>query len=289
MQPSSFPLLPRLLLAFGLATLTAVPGLQAQTRNQSQPLTAAPAASADPDAGINPQAEAKVVASLEARKFSTALSEAQAILSANPASPKANKLVGVVLLDQQKPTDALPYFKKALQLAPGDPTIHGLLLQAYAESGDKANRDAQRAILRSLHSDGKHPGFARIPAYLIETIPVGDKVIQATEFYEPFGEFHFYYRFNLFDTKGNILSFFALESDDADQVLFAQKHPKEATAGQRRFSLDGYSKSADGRVSQALYTFFDGKPSYDDLRALIVKLVKEGKEPMATVSTHATK
>lgn len=289
MQASPFRFLFRVLLTLGLSILIAVPALQAQT--QSQPLTVPtePAASTDPDAGINPQAEAKVVASLEARKFSTALSEAQTILFANPASPKATKLVGVVLLDQQKPNDALPYFKKALQLAPGDPTIHGLLLQGYAESGDKTNRDAQRAILRSLHSDGKHPGFARIPAYLIETIPVGDKIVQATEFYEPFGEFHFYYRFNLFDTKGNILSFFALESDDTDQVLFAQKHPKEAAAGQRRFSLDGYSKSADGHVSQALYTFFDGEPSYDDLRALIVKLVQEGKAPMATASAPVTK
>lgn len=285
------PLFPSLL-AVGLSALIAVPVLQAQSQTQPQPLTAPiqptqPAASADPDAGISPQAEAKVVSSLESRRFSAALTGAQTILTSNPGSPKANKLVGVVLLDQQKPTDSLPYFQKALQLAPNDPTIHGLLLQAYAESGDKTNRDAQRAILRSLHSDGKHPDFARIPAYLIETIPVGDKVIQATEFYEPFGEFHFYYRFNIFNTKGHILSFIALEADDADQALYAQQHPKKAAAGQRRFSLDGYSKSADGHVTQALYTFFNGEPSYDDLRALVVKLVQEGKEPMAA-TTHAS-
>lgn len=285
------PLLLRFLLVLGLSPLIAITTLQAQTQTQSQPLTVPtqPAQPADPDAGIDQQAEAKVVASLEARRFSAALTGAQAILAANPASPKANKLVGVVLLDQQKPTGALPYFQKALQLAPNDPTIHGLLLQAYAESGDKAQRDQQRAILRGLHSDGKHPGFAKIPAYLIETIPVGDKVIQATEFYEPFGEFHFYYRFNIFDAKGHILSFIALESDDADQALYAQQHPKEAAAGQRRFSLDGYSRSADGHVSQALYTFFNSEPSYDDLRALVVKLVQEGKEPMATATTRASK
>jgi tetratricopeptide (TPR) repeat protein len=238
----------------------------------------------NPDAQIDPQAEAKVVSSLQSRDFNDALAGAKAILAANPDSPKANKLVGVVFLDQQKPADALPYFQKALQLSPDDPTVHGLLLQAYAESGDKSRRDEQRAILRDYHSDGKHPEFAQIPAYLIETIPVDDKIIQATEFYEPSGEFHFYYRFNIFDATGNIQSFLALESDDADQAMFAEKHPKEAAAGERRFSLDGYSKSADGHVTQALYTFFDGQPNYDDLRALVIKLVQSGKEPAATTS-----
>lgn len=289
MQRSLFPFL----LVFGLSLLIVLPALQAQTVSQTQPATAPSSADHDagpnPDAGINPRAEAKVVASLEGRQFSAALSGAESILAANPASPKANKLVGVVLLDQQKSADALPYFQKALQLAPKDPTVHGLLLQAYAESGDKINRDAQRDILRNLHSDGKHPGFARVPAYLIETIPVGDKIIQATEFYEPFGKFHFYYRFNIFDAKGHMLSFIALESDDADQAVYAQQHPKEAADGQRRFSLDGYSKSADGHVTQALYTFFNGKPTYDDLRALVVKLVQEGKDPTAPTTTRASK
>lgn len=272
----------RCLLIVTLSTIPFAPALKAQVltvptqpAKQSTPATQP----ANPDAQIDPQAEAKVVSSLQSRNFDDALAGAKAILAANPNSPKANKLVGVVLLDQQKPSDALPYFQKGLQLAPDDPTIHGLLLQAYAQSGDKAHRDEQRAILRGYHSDGKHPDFAQIPGFLIETIPVGDKIVQANEFYEPTGEFHFYYRFNIFDNSGHILSFIALESDDADQTMFAQQHAKEAAAGERRFSLDGYSKNPDGHVTQALYTFFNGQPSYDDVRALVVKLVQSGKSP----------
>jgi len=271
--------------ALALAAVLLAPELQAQvptvpTQTAKQPATAAQQPP-NPDAQIDPQAEAKVIASLQARNFDAALTGAKAILAANPDSPKANKLVGVVLLDQQKSADALPYFQKALQLSPGDPTINALLLQAYAESGDKVHRDQQRAILRGYHSDGQHPVFAQIPSFLIETIPVGDKTIQATEFYEPSGQFHFYYRFNVFDANGHLRGFFALESDDADQPLFAKQHPKQAAAGERRFSLDGYSQSADGHVMQALYTFFDGQPSYDDVRSLVVKLVQEGKEPVS--------
>ncbi|MFZ0662982.1 MAG: tetratricopeptide repeat protein [Acidobacteriaceae bacterium] len=278
----------RFLIALSLSGLCFAPSLQAQAPDASAKTAkqSAPAVS-NPDSQISPQAEAKVIANLQARNYAAALTGAKAILTDHPTSSKANKLVGVIFLDQQKPSDALPYFQKALQLAPNDAGVHGLLLQAYAESGDKAGRDKQRAILRRYHSDGKHPEFAQIPSYLIETIPVGNKIIQAAEFYQPTGEFHFYYRFNIFDSAGHIQSFIALESDDADQVLYAQQNPKQAAAGQRRFSLDGYSKSADGHVIQALYTFYDGKPTYDNVRALVIKLVQSGKSPVAATSTSA--
>lgn len=275
--------LSRCLTILALSSVSFAPVLKAQvltvpTHTAQQP---------NLDAQVDSRAEAKVIASLQARNFDEALTGAKSILSANPNSPKANKLVGVVLLDQQKATDALPYLQKALQLAPDDPAVHALLVQTYAQSGDKAKRDEQRAILRSFHSDGKHPGLAQTPGYLVETIHAGDKIIQALEFYEPSGQFHFYYRFNIFDAGAHIQSFIALESDDADQAMFAQQHPKEAAVGERRFSLDGYARSADGHVSQALYKFFDGQPSYDEVRNLVVKLVQEGKSPLATVTNSS--
>jgi tetratricopeptide (TPR) repeat protein len=289
---SSQPRYLSIVAAAALALLNAswTPAVKAQTLTVPAQSAKQPASSArppDPDASINSQAEAKVIASLQDRDFDSALIGAKAILAASPDSPKANKLVGVVLLDQQKSAGALPYFQKALHLAPDDPTVNALLLQAYAESGDTVHRDQQRAILRGYHSDGRHPVFAQIPSFLVETIPVGDKTIQAMEFYEPSGQFHFYYRFNVFNAVGHIQSFFALESDDADQPLFAKQHPKQAAAGERRFSLDGYSRAVDGHVTQALYMFFDGQPSYDAVRALIVKLVQEGKSPVAAASTAA--
>jgi tetratricopeptide (TPR) repeat protein len=280
-----------LLTAIAVLNPFSIPALKAQvltvpTQPAKPPAQQQPP---DPDANIDPQAQAKVVASLQNKDFTDALAGAKAILAANPNSPKANKLIGVVLLDQQKSADALPYFQKALELSPDDPTVHALLLQVYAQTGDKTRRDEQRAILRSYHSDGKHPAFAQTLAYLVETIPVGDKTIQAIEFYEPAGQFHFYYRFNIFDSAGKILSFIALESDDADQALYAQQHSKEAAAGERRFSLDGYSQSADGHVNQALYKFFDGQPSYDDVRALVVQLVQQGKTPALASTTTSAK
>lgn len=287
----------RSLSAIAVAALALVPAVFSASASPAQVLTvpssatqkpaARPAPPPNPDAGVTQQAEAGVIANLQSHNFSAALTGAKAILAANPGSPKANKLVGVVLLDQQKPAAALPYFQKALQLAPNDPTVNALLLQAYAESGDTVHRDQQIAVLRRYHDDGQNPVFAQIPSFLIETIPVGTKTIQASEFYTPSGEFHFYYRFNIFDATGHMQSFIALESDDADQPTFDREHPILASRGQRRFSLDGYARAADGKVTQALYMYFNGKPSYDTVRNLVVKLVQEGKEPVSAPVTAA--
>lgn len=240
---------------------------------------AAPPASqpAAPASQIDPAARDKVIADLRARKFDDALAEAKAILAEKPSSSQANKLVGVVLLDDQKAADALPYFQKALELDADDATVHALLLQAYAQTGDTRKRDEQRAILRGFHSDGKHPDFTQAMGFMIETFPVKDKVVQAVEFYEPAGKFHFYYRFNVFDSDGHLQSFYALESDDADQAMFAKQHPKEAAAGERRFSIDVYARNPQGAPMQGLVTFIDGQPTYDDLRARILKILENAK------------
>jgi tetratricopeptide (TPR) repeat protein len=240
---------------------------------------------------LDPAERDKVIADINAKKFDDALVEAKAILAAHPDSSQANKLVGVVLLDDQKAADALSYFLKALALDANDPSVHALLLQAYAQSGDRKNRDAQREILRGYHTDGKHPDFARSLGFTIETIPFVGKAVQAFEFYEPAGKFHLYYRFNVYDTlDGHLQSFYALESDDIDQVNYAKEHPKEASAGERRFSIDVYSRNAAGNPTQGLIAFIDGKPAYDDVRAQIIKIMDKPAAPAAaTTDTVAPK
>jgi len=262
--------------------LLTVPTQQPQAQQpQAQQPAIQSGARAQPQ--IDPEIRAKIGDELKQKKFDEAIADAKTILEKDPESPQANKLVGVVLLDAQKPADALTYFQKAQSLDSGEASVHELLLQAYAGMGDKAQRDEQRAILRSLHSDGKHPVLAQEQGFVIEMIPAGDKVIQAFEFYEPAGRFHFYYRFNVFDASGKMERFYALESDDADQAMYAQQHPKEATAGERRFSIDYYEQKKPDSVTQGLVGFIDGQPSYDDLRARIVKLVST-EQPAATAT-----
>ncbi len=263
---------------FSSAQVLTVPTQQPQAQ---QP-TGQAAAPAQPQ--IDPVIRAKIADELKEKKYDEAIADAKTVLEKNPESPQVNKLVGVVFLEAQKPGEALTYFEKAKSLDLTDASVHALLLQAYAGMGDKARRDEQRAILRSLHSNGKQPDLAGTQGFVIEMIPVGDKVIQAFEFYEPAGRFHFYYRFNVFDASGKMERFYALESDDADQAMYAQQHPKEAAAGERRFSIDSYEQKKPDSVTQGLVGFIDEQPTYDDLRARIVKIVSTGQAAAATVT-----
>lgn len=266
-----------LTLIFAQASAAQVLTVPTQQPQASQ----APAPATSP---IDPEVRAKIGAELNDKKFDEAIADAKSLLAKNPDSPQLNKLVGVVLLDAQKPADAMTYFQKARTLDPNDATVHALLLQAYAGMGDKTHRDEQRAILRGYHSDGKHPEFTGTQGFVIETFPVGDKMVQAYEFFEPVGRFHFYYRFNVFDASGKMERFYALESDDADQAMYAQQHPKEAAAGERRFSIDFYEQKNPNSVTQGLVGFIDGQPTYDDLRARIVKVISTSQAPAATLT-----
>jgi hypothetical protein len=72
-----------------------------------------------------------------------------------------------------------------------------------------------------------------------------------------------------------------LESNDFDQPLWAKQHPKEAAAGMRMFSMDGYSEPIPGPNGTATqthttYGFFDGRPSYDTVRDKMIA-VANGK------------
>jgi tetratricopeptide (TPR) repeat protein len=272
---------------FSAAQVLTVPTQQPQAQQpQAQQPVIQSGAPAQPQ--IDPEIRAKIADELKEKKFDEAIADAKTILEKNPDSPQVNKLVGVVLLEAQKRADALTYFQRAQSLDPSDASVHALLLQAYAGMGDKVQRDEQRALMRSLHSDGKHPDLAAAQGFVIEMIPAGDKVIQAFEFYEPVGKFHFYYRFNVFDASGKLERFYALESDDVDQAMYAQQHPKEAAAGERRFSIDYYEQKKPDSVTQGPVAFIDGQPNYDDLRARIVKIVSTGQAAAATVTPGTT-
>lgn len=231
---------------------------------------------AEPVRQPDPIAFEGVRSSLESGRKEEALQKARAIVQIYPDNLQANLMTGAVLLELNRSAEAVPYFSKAVAAQPDDPHMHSLLLEAYAESGDKAHRDEERATLRRFHSDGRHLAFSEVHGYMIERIPVGNLAVEAIEYFAPEGRYHFRYRFDVYDTSQKMIEFIALASEDEDQAFFAQSHPKEAKAGVRRFSLDRYTQN-----QQALLGFIDGEPSYDDLRARVVKIIQADTDAAA--------
>jgi hypothetical protein len=68
------------------------------------------------------------------------------------------------------------------------------------------------------------------------------------------------YRFKVFNGAGKEIFCVTLESDALEQPAWAKERPKEAAAGGRKFSLDGYASN-----SHSTYAYDDGEPPYEQV------------------------
>ncbi len=198
-----------------------------------------------------------------------ALNEAEAILNAHPGNAEASFMIGTLLLDYGKPDEALVCFRNAQAAWPGSTDVHAGLLEAFSETGDRKDRDIERAILRGYHSDGHHPSAARTPGIVVERFHAGDRTIESIEYFEPEGSEHVFYRFNVTDEKGAILGYYAFAADDADQAAYHQQHPDVVGSTLHRFELLSYFDGASTNLG-----VIDGAPTYDDFRTRIVSVVQ---------------
>ena len=101
--------------------------------------------------------------------------------------------------------------------------------------------------------------------YVLERMKVGENVMTIRCFLVPAEPYKVYYVGHVADVKGVIFLDISLESSDADQVLFAKQHAKEAAAGLRDFTLDAYRETGLNQAGQRTqthftYKFFVGQP-----------------------------
>ncbi len=141
------------------------------------------------------------------------------------------------------------------------------VIQLYAALGrwqefDEARKTAREAAL------GGDKTLNPTLGYIIEDFTDTTRHIQVIEFPTPYGRFHTRYRFRFFsatDPMTNFTPYLDLESDDGDQMPFRQQYPDKAANGERAHSLDAYPKLN----TQGLIRFFDGEPTYEEVRAIV--------------------
>jgi hypothetical protein len=208
-----------------------------------------------------------------------ALSGAEAILNAHPGNAEASFMIGTLLLDDGKPDEALVCFRNAQAAWPGSTDVHAGLLEAYSETGDRKDRDIERAILRGYHADGHHPSAARTSGIVVERFHAGDKSIEAIEYFDPQGPDHIFYRFNESDGKGVLLGSYAFAADDPDQAAYRQEHPDVVGSTLHRYALVSLFNGGSSTLGT-----IDGAPTYDDFRTRIVSVLQSDN---ATASVSA--
>ncbi len=209
-----------------------------------------------------------------------ALADLQRLLASDPDNVTANLLASTSAVELYQGPLAVQYAEKAEKLDPHNWKIHTTLVAAYTAAGMMKQRDQERALLRELHQTGASD--ARLATgFLIEMFPLGSDRVDAIEYFEPVGRFHTYYRFLVRRPDGKRFWEVDIQSDDFDQKSWAEAHPAEAAAGNRKFQIDG--QGDDGQTTD--YRMFSCKPDYDNIRVMVVEALRThpiaGTQPAA--------
>jgi Tetratricopeptide repeat len=223
-----------------------------------------------------------------AQQFAGALPIYKQLLDELKDDPVLLKLATEAALNAGDTGYALTTLKPLAGANPNDWQAAALLARACVAGGDKPCRDAQMAHMIELYHQGAMPPGMK--NYILERIPVGENTLTIRPSVEPWGRYQVYDLGQVSDKDGHIFLRITLESNDTDQGLFAQQHPKEAAAGIRSFTLDGYQETglnSDGQRTQTHYTykFLVGQPSYDAVRDAFLEIAA-GKGHPLTSSTN---
>jgi tetratricopeptide (TPR) repeat protein len=211
---------------------------------------------------------------LKANQPEKALAEFQRVLQTDPDNATANLLAASSALNLYMADVAVTYAEKARQLAPDDWRVDTTLVTAYAAAGKSEQRDAVRAKLVALHASPNAPDAMKANGFLLDLFKVGKYRVEVVQYFQPIGKFHTYYRFLIRNLGGRRVWEYDLQSDDFTQKSWAEAHPQEAAAGGRQYSLE-----SDTGDTHTEYRLFSGNPPYDDVRAVVVRLLQERTTP----------
>jgi tetratricopeptide (TPR) repeat protein len=265
-----------LLCAGGLALLFA--GCVGEALGQQTGTAASPL---DVQRGPNPLAVG--LAALEHGDYGAAMAFFSEYLSSSPNDLEARLDLGSAELGLKEFAAAVKEFHAVIAVEPDLWPAHLNLVLAYAELQDWSDFDQERALIKAARDKGA-PGLDEQKGDLIDVLHVGPKTYSVRAFYELYGRYHTRYVFLHFAEDGKLTDYVQCESDDADQGFFKQAHPKEAAVGARSFSLDTYTIDDKG-MSQGLIKFYsDGEPTYETVRADVLKVLTSKEKPAASAS-----
>src|SRR5712691_3593749 len=195
------------------------------------------------------------------------------IIAADPQNYLAHVLSAHCLLRQKDYAAAIGEFRRMLELRPETPQGVLGLIEAYARSGDTAHRDAEIEHLRALMKAGGLPMTLR---FVREQITAGDSSVVVSE-YPYMTALRSRYLFDVFDAQQKLAEQLELVSREGDQAAFRERHPRQAAAGARRFSLVSRRLMPSPEPNEATMRVYDrGEPAYEQVVA-DVKAVLAGK------------
>ncbi|MGD9981067.1 MAG: M48 family metalloprotease [Hyphomonadaceae bacterium] len=107
-----------------------------------------------------PARYARAIAYFRASKRTEARAELQTLIDEEPGNPYFQELMGQILFETGQTAESIPYHRRSLELAPGQPLLQINLARALIESGGRPNIDEAIRLLRQAAAQEPNNGYA---------------------------------------------------------------------------------------------------------------------------------
>ena len=170
-------------------------------------------------------------------------------------------------------------WEKLEQLAPDDWIVKAKLIQTYQAENNMSARDRERAALLEMRKKARNLELNKTETFCREQSTINGKRVMVLEHFEMKGDRAVRYAFVVLNGEGKEDYHLSLGSYDLTNAIWAEKNKARSKAGIRLYHLDGYYS-----WGHATYGFFEGEPSYDDIRKSVVGILGEKLKPVSTTT-----
>jgi tetratricopeptide (TPR) repeat protein len=223
---------------------------------------------------------------MAAHKYTAAVSRYKEALAIAPEEPSLLFNGGLAAFQSRDYSTAAELWLRLKKIDPSDWHSRAKLIQAYQALGKLSQRDVERTELIAMWKSGKDPELAQQHEYCREQFKVNKRKVMAFEHFELKGERALRYVFSIVNEKADDEDFrISLGSYDFTNAVWRETANPKPKAGERLFHLDGYYK-----WGHATYGMYAPEPSYDQVRAQVIKILEGETKPVSTSTMNpATK
>lgn len=215
---------------------------------------------------------------MEQRKFAEALVQYKQALAILPNDPAILFNAGMAAFNTQDYAYAAESWKKLKALEPLDWHARAKLVQAYQALGQLPDRDRERAELFELWKSGKSAELKKQAEFCRDQFEVKGQKVMAFEHYELKGDRALRYVFSILNkTEDGEEWRISMGSYKFTDAVWREMQNPKPKAHERLFHLDGYFKNG----AHATYGMFFPEPSYDDIRAKVIKILEGKDDPIS--------
>jgi len=211
---------------------------------------------------------------MQKRDFNQAIPYLKRVQKDLPDNPATLWNLGIALVETGEHQKAAETWRSLRKVAPDDWRAISKLVQAYQALGDIKARDAEIKVLYQFRESSSDPKVTGLERFCREQSVIAGQSVFAFEYFSPQGPWKKYFLFSIVDKKG--MEQFNISLGSYDLTTDVSRELGEISKDQRMYHLDEYQGSM-----HKTYGFFEEKPDYDRVRAMVVNVLEGKLKPVS--------